>query len=136
MHCPTPDGDPRTLPSVTIEIVLEEPADPPWADDMVAVLEDIMAIGPKKRNQIALRITCAWDAESEAFEPTWQFLDAAGTPLTGKAQRATNLSGFFGYLPLFWLGALGMRPMNFRRARDVGGACCVRYGCPMSSKQK
>jgi putative ATP-dependent endonuclease of OLD family len=106
VHSPDPDGDPRTLPSVSIEIMLEEPAAGIWPDDLVAALEDIMAIGATKRNQIALRIGCAWDADTETFEPSWEFLDAAGAPLTGKSQRATNLSGFFGYLPLFWLGAL------------------------------
>lgn len=106
VHCPGPDGDPRTLPSVSIEIMLEEPTAGTWPDDLVAALEDIMAIGKTKKNQIALRIGCAWNADTEAFEPSWEFLDAAGVPLTGKSQRATNLSGFFAYLPLFWLGAL------------------------------
>lgn len=106
VHCPAPDGDPRVLPSVMIEIRLEESADAPWHDDMVSALEDIMVIGPHRRNQITLKLGCAWEAATETFEPTWEFLDAAGAPLTGKAQRATNLSGFFGYLPLFWLSAL------------------------------
>jgi putative ATP-dependent endonuclease of the OLD family len=106
VHCPGPDGDPRTLPSVSIEIVLEEPAEGVWPDDMVAALEDIAAIGPRRGNLITLRIACAWNAESEAFEPSWEFLDAAGQPMTGHARRATNLSGFFGYIPLFWLSAL------------------------------
>jgi putative ATP-dependent endonuclease of OLD family len=89
-----------------IEIRLDESAEAPWPDDMVSALEDITVIGAHRRNQITLKIGCAWDAPTETFEPTWEFLDAAGAPLTGKAQRATNLSGFFGYLPLFWLGAL------------------------------
>lgn len=106
VHCPAPDGDPRTLPPVAIEIVFEEPDAGAWPDDMVAALEDIMTIGANKRNEVTLRLGCAWSVEAETFEPSWEFLDAAGNPLSGKAQRATNLSGFFGYLPLFWLGAL------------------------------
>jgi putative ATP-dependent endonuclease of the OLD family len=105
VHAPSPDDDPRTLPSVSIEIILEEPAPNTWPDDMVAALEDIMAIGDGK-NMVRLRIGCTWNKDTDSFEPAWEFLDAAGTPLTGKAQRATNLSGFFGYAPLFWLGAL------------------------------
>src|SRR5262245_8117754 len=48
VHAPSPDDDPRTLPSVSIEIILEELAPNTWPDDMVAALEDIMAIGDGK----------------------------------------------------------------------------------------
>ena len=105
VHSPDADANPRTLPPVSIEIVLQEPTANTWPDDMVAALEDVMTIREGK-NTIALRIGCAWNEETDLFEPSWEFLDAAGAPLTGKSQRATNLSGFFGYAPLFWLGAL------------------------------
>jgi putative ATP-dependent endonuclease of OLD family len=98
--------DPKTLPPVTIEIVLEEPAPKAWDADMVAALEDILGIFPDGRNVLSLRVSCPWNVEKEAFDPVWEFLDESGAPMTGKAQRATNLTGFFAYLPLFWLGAL------------------------------
>lgn len=64
-----------------------------------------MAVSGDGRNLITLRVTCAWNEEKEAFDPAWQFLDAAGQPMPER-RRATNLTGFFGYVPLFWLGAL------------------------------
>ncbi len=101
------DGDdPKGSPPVTIDIVMEEPGMKAWDADMVAALEDILAVLPDGRNILSLRVSCPWSAEKEAFDPVWEFLDEAGQPMTGKAQRATNLTGFFGYLPLFWLGAL------------------------------
>jgi putative ATP-dependent endonuclease of the OLD family len=106
VYCPDEKGDSKTLPPVTIEIRIEEPTQGSWDADMVAALEDIMAILPGERNAIVLRVTCAWSPEKESFEPAWEFLDSAGVPMTGKSQRATNLTGFFGYLPLYWLGAL------------------------------
>ena len=106
VHCPSEKGDPKTLPPVTIEITVEEPSEGAWDPDLIAALEDIMAILPGGTNVITLRVTCGWDIEKESFEPVWEFLDSAGAPMTGKSQRATNLTGFFGYLPLFWLGAL------------------------------
>jgi putative ATP-dependent endonuclease of OLD family len=99
-------ADPKTLPPVTIELVMEEPRANAWDADLVAALEDILTLVPDGRNMLVLRVTCSWSEDKEAFEPTWEFIDAAGAPLTGKAQRATNLTGFFGYMPLFWLGAL------------------------------
>ncbi|SKA24738.1 putative ATP-dependent endonuclease of the OLD family [Enhydrobacter aerosaccus] len=105
VHRPDEQGDPRTLPAVKIELVIEEPSVGAWNPDMVAALEDIMVLLPDGRNSLTLRVTCTWSEEKEAFEPAWQFLDAAGEPLPER-RRATNLTGFFGYMPLFWLGAL------------------------------
>jgi putative ATP-dependent endonuclease of OLD family len=105
VHRPDEHGDPRTLPPVKIELVIEEPRANAWNADMVAALEDIMVLLPDGRNNLTLRVTCAWSEEKEAFEPAWQFLDAAGQPLPER-RRATNLTGFFSYMPLFWLGAL------------------------------
>ena len=104
VHRPEQGGDPRTLPPVTITLFLEEPRPGAWDADMVAALEDILAVSAG-RNLLTLRVTCAWSGETEAFDPTWQFLDSAGQPMPER-RRATNLTGFFGYVPLFWLGAL------------------------------
>ena len=105
VYRPDEHGDPKTLPPVRIEIIIEEPSAGAWDADMVAVLEDILALLPDGRNILTLRVTCAWSEEKEAFEPAWQFLDSAGE-LLPERRRATNLTGFFGYMPLFWLGAL------------------------------
>ena len=106
VHRPDETGDPKTLPPVTIELGIEEPEVNTWDADMVAALEDIMALLPDGRNAVLLRVTCPWSLEKESFEPAWEFLDAGGAPMTGKSQRATNLTSFFGYIPLYWLGAL------------------------------
>ena len=106
IHRPDEQGDPRTLPPVRIEMVIEEPNPGTWDADMVAALEDIFTLLPDGRNVLILRVTCAWSVEKDTFDPAWEFLDNTGAPMTGKAQRATNLTGFFRYVPLFWLGAL------------------------------
>lgn len=106
VYRPDEHGDPRTLPPVRIEIRIEEPSPGEWDPDMVAALEDILTLLPDGRNLLVLRVTCGWAADKDAFDPAWEFLDSTGAPMTGKAQRATNLTGFFRYLPLFWLGAL------------------------------
>lgn len=105
VHRPDQAGDPRTLPPVTITLILEEPQSGTWDADMVAALEDIMAVTADGRSILTLRVTCSWNAETEAFDPAWQFLDAGGQPMPER-RRAINLTGFFGYLPIFWLGAL------------------------------
>lgn len=106
VHRPAPDSDPRTLPPVTITLTMEEAKAKDWDADMVAALEDIIAIhADGVRNILTLRVTCIWDPVKEAFDPVWQFLDAAGE-LMPERRRSINLTGFFGYMPLFWLGAL------------------------------
>lgn len=106
VHRPDPDCDPRTQPPVTITLTMEEQARGEWDGDMVAALEEILAIHPDgERNILSLRVTCAWNTDKEGFDPVWQFLDAAGDPLPER-RRSINLTGFFSYMPLFWLGAL------------------------------
>lgn len=105
VHRPDDGGDPKALPPVTIEITIEEPGPNTWDADMVAALDDVMTLLDGK-NLVKLRVTCAWSEEKETFDPLWEFLTPDGDPMTGKAQRATNLTGFFHYLPVFWLGAL------------------------------
>lgn len=99
-------GDARTLPPVEITLTMEESQAGTWDADMVAALEDIITLRSDGRNLLSLRVTCGWNADKEAFDPVWEFLDEAGQSLTGKARRAINLTGFFAYMPLFWLGAL------------------------------
>lgn len=106
VHRPDPDCDPRTQPPVTITLTMEESAPGEWHADMVDALNDIITIHPDGvRNILTLRVTCAWNAEKEIFDPAWQFLDSAGEPLPER-RRSINLTGFFGYMPIFWLGAL------------------------------
>lgn len=106
VHRPDPDGDPRMLPPVTITLIMEEGEPGEWDPDMVAALNDISDIHPDGvRNILSLRVTCAWNQDKEIFDPAWQFLNAAGEPMPER-RRSVNLTGFFGYIPFFWLGAL------------------------------
>lgn len=106
VHRPNPDCDPRTQPPVTITLTMEESKPSEWDGDMVAALTDIITIHPDgARNMLTLRVTCAWNPDKEVFDPAWQFLDSAGDPLPER-RRSINLTGFFGYMPIFWLGAL------------------------------
>jgi putative ATP-dependent endonuclease of OLD family len=105
VHKPGEMGDPRTLPPVTVTLFMEEPSIGAWDADMVAALDDIVAVSDDGRNLLTLRVTCAWNPEKESFDPVWQFLDAAGQPMPER-RRAINLIGFFNYMPLYWLGAL------------------------------
>ena len=105
VHRLDPEGDPRALPPIRIVIVMEEPEMGAWDEDMVAALDDILTLLPDGRNLLTVQVTCTWNEEKEAFDPAWQFLDSAGEPLPER-RRAINLTGFFSYMPLFWLGAL------------------------------
>ena len=105
VHRRQPDDDPRTSPPIKIVIAMEEPQLNDWDEDMVAALDDIITFLPDGRNLLTVQVTCAWDEEKEVFDAAWQFLDSAGEPLPQR-RRAINLTGFFSYMPLFWLGAL------------------------------
>ncbi len=105
VHRSEENGDPRALPPVTITLIFEEPGVGVWDADMVAALEDILAVSADGRSVLTLKVTCSWNDEKETFDPVWQFLDGAGQPLPER-RRAINLSEFFKYVLIFWLGAL------------------------------
>lgn len=120
VHKPKPDDDPKTLPPVAITIFMEEATAGEWHQDMLDALDDFVTLSGDGRNKITLRVTCAWSQDKEAFEPAWQFLDSAGSPLPAR-RRSLNLTNFFDYLTLFWLGALRDAPSEFTpRSRHWG----------------
>jgi putative ATP-dependent endonuclease of the OLD family len=87
VHRPDQGGDPRTLPPVTIILTFEEPGTGAWDADMVAALDDIMAVTPDGRSILTLRVTCSWNVETETFDPVWQFLDAGDSPCQSVADQ-------------------------------------------------
>ena len=107
---------------MTISLILEEPQTGAWDADMVAALDEIIGVSQDGRNLITLRVTCAWNEEKEAFEPAWEFLDPAGQPRTEK-RRATNLTGFFGYLLFFGSAHCATPLTSLHLVRDTGGGC-------------
>lgn len=101
------DSDPKTAPPIEIEVELAEDAAGDWPDDLQSDLEDILQVDPTSgRASIILKVSCAWDETEECFVPRWEFLNADRRPLVGKSARATNLSKFFEYIPVFYLDAL------------------------------
>ena len=103
--------DPKASPGVSIEVHVQESASEEWSDGIADDLDQIVQLDPKTgQRSIALRTRWAWNDESGAFEPTWEFLNAAREPLVGRGARRVNLERFWRYLPVFYLDAL----------RDVG----------------
>lgn len=47
-----------------------------------------------------------WNEVEGFFEPSWEFLNAASSPLVDQSARRTNLERFWQYLPVFYLDAL------------------------------
>ena len=111
IHLASDADDPKTSPGVSIEIHVRESEPGEWPDDVVDDLDPIVQLDLHTGlHSIALRTRCAWSEESGAFEPSWEFLNAAREPLAGRGARRINLERFWRYLPVFYLSAL----------RDVG----------------
>lgn len=107
MHLADEKADPKASPGVSIEIRVEERTAGEWPDAIQQDLDQIVRTDPVSgKTFILLRAACAWDASSGSYEPSWQFLNAGRTPLTGVSARRMNLERFWQYLPVFYLGAL------------------------------
>lgn len=107
VHLENEESDPKQSPGVSIELRAEEREKGEWPDELRQDLGNIVLPDPATgKNFIALRVSCAWNADDETFQPVWQFLNAAREPLIGESARRINLESFWRYLPVFYLGAL------------------------------
>ena len=107
VHLAGDDDDPKASPGISIEIHAQESEPEEWPDGVTEDFDQIVQLDPHTGlRSIALRTRCAWSEESGAFEPTWEFLNAARDPLAGRGARRVNLERFWRYLPVFYLSAL------------------------------
>ena len=111
IHVSGDADDPKASPGVSIEIHTQESEPDEWPIGVAEDLDQIVQIDPNTgQRSVVLRTQWAWSEEGGAFEPTWEFLNAARERLTGRGARRVNLERFWRYLPVFYLDAL----------RDVG----------------
>ena len=107
VHLARDTDDPKKSDGVSIELRTEESEPDEWPETIGQDLEPIWQLNPNTGvRSIALRVTCAWSEDSAAFEPSWEFLNAARKPLPGQSARRVNLERFWRYLPVFYLSAL------------------------------
>jgi putative ATP-dependent endonuclease of OLD family len=107
VHLANETDDPKKSPGIEIEIRLEESQPDEWPEAIQQDLDEIIQTDPATgQNSITLLARCAWDAAEKAFLPSWQFLNAARSPLAGGSARRINLEKFWQYLPVFYLNAL------------------------------
>ena len=107
VHLAGDDDDPKASPGISIEIHAQESEPGEWPDGITEDLDQIVQLDLHTGlRSIALRTRCAWSEETGAFEPVWEFLNAARDPLAGRGARRANLERFWRYLPVFYLSAL------------------------------
>ena len=107
VHLANDADDPKTSSGVSIELRAEESEPGEWPSTVSEDLDQIVQLDlDTGLRAIALRTRCAWSEESGAFEPSWEFLNAAREPLAGRSALRVNLERFWRYVPVFYLGAL------------------------------
>lgn len=111
VHLADDTDDPKASDGVSIELRAEESRPREWPDAVAEDLDQIVQVDLNTDIRfIVLRTRCAWNDDTGAFEPSWEFLNVRREPLAGRGARRINLERFWRYLPVFYLDAL----------RDVG----------------
>ena len=117
IHLADETTDPKMSRGVRIELMSEEREPDEWPDAIVEDLGNIVQLDvDTNRRSVSLRTRYMWNADTDSFEPSWEFLNASREPLIGVGARRVNLERFWRYLPVFYLGAL----------RDVGDEFSTR----------
>ena len=111
VHLVHDTDDPKTSAGVSIELHAKESSPNEWPETIAEDLAQIVQLDMNTNlRSIVLRTQWAWNEDSGAFEPSWEFLNVKREPLAGIGARRVNLERFWRYLPVFYLDAL----------RDVG----------------
>ena len=107
IHLSSDEEDPKQSPGIVIEVEAEEVNAGEWPDAVQQDLGQVVQMDPASgKHAITLHVECAWDSNSGAFEPTWQFPNVQHQLLAGTSAHRLNLERFQRYLPVFHLGAL------------------------------
>jgi putative ATP-dependent endonuclease of the OLD family len=137
VHLANDTDDPKTSPGILIEVRADEEAAGQWPEELQQGLDEIVQADPSTgRSFVSLRVTCAWNATTEAYEPAWTFLNAARAPFVGASARRTNLERFWQYLPVFYLSALRDAEDEFSSRSQFWGRLLKAMNIPSALEGK
>ncbi|PKO27555.1 MAG: hypothetical protein CVU36_19690 [Betaproteobacteria bacterium HGW-Betaproteobacteria-9] len=117
LHFDSRTADPTTAPPIVITLTFEEATAGEWSDEVEQRLGGdggvIALMPPDDRSRVQLRVSAQYSPVIQEIETTFEFLDAAGSPLPAKNRnRLTSLQQL---RPLFYLSALRDAGKEFSR---------------------
>lgn len=117
LHFDSRAADPTTAPPIVITLTFEEATAGEWSDEVEQRLGGdggvIALIPPDDRSRVQLRVSAQYSKVTQEIETTFEFLDAAGSPLPAK--NRSRLTGLQQLRPLFYLSALRDAGKEFSR---------------------
>src|SRR5205809_5641454 len=105
-HLADDKADPNTAPPIVITLKFLEGRKDEWNVELVRTLADVIALRDDELREITLRVKCSYDNAAGDFAQDWEFLDATGQPLTGRAANPDSLAAVQRLRPIFYLSAL------------------------------
>lgn len=105
-------AEPSMADPISITVAFGETTAGDWDAPRLRRLKDIVQVDANSGlNSVALRLTCSYNAATRDFDQNWDFLNAAGAPLTGKGETA--LSSLQREVAFYLLDALRDAGRNF-----------------------
>src|SRR6266576_2506344 len=105
-HLADDKADPNTAPSILIPLQFLENTKDEWSLDLVRTVADVTVVRDDERREVTLRVKCSYDKTMGDLVQDWEFLDATGQPLTGRALNPDALATLQRLRPIFYLSAL------------------------------
>ena len=133
-HLPDEDSRPTDADPIEIILLFAETDSEPWAEEVTQVLEEVIAYDEDDRARVTLRVTSAFDRRAEEFTTDWDFLDANGNPLTGRARSAIQLANLQRMSPAFYLSALRDASRHFVANGRFWRTFLVELGIPSAER--
>ena len=97
---------PADSEAIVIELSFIEPDRESWHDELIQELGSIAVLGDDDRYRVQFRTRSGFDLDNNDFVSEWEFLDAQGNALEGRAASASQLNTMQRLAPVFYLSAL------------------------------
>ena len=135
-HLSDEGSTPAEADPIQIKLSFAETDSAPWMDEVAQALDELVAFDDEDRRQVTLRVTSSFDHNGAGPVTDWDFLDANGNPLLGRAKTVTQLITFQRMVPAFYLSALRDASRHFIANGRFWRTFLAELGVPADEKKE
>ncbi len=135
-HLSDEGSTPAEADPIQIKLSFAETDSAPWLDEVAQALNELVTFDDEDRRQVTLWVTSSFDHNGTEPVTDWDFLDANGNPLLGRAKTVTELMTFQRMVPAFYLSALRDASRHFVANGRFWRTFLAELGVPADKKKE
>ena len=129
-HLVSDEASPSEADPMEIDLSFAESEAEAWPEEVTQALEKVVAFDSEDYATVTLRVKSWFDRKAGEFTTDWDFLNADGVPLTGRARSAIQLANLQRMAPVFYLSALRDASRHFAASGRFWRTFLAEFGVP------